>query len=301
MARATVKAYAKINLTLDVVGAEGGFHNLDSFVASIDLFDGVTVKTRKDKLVSVYMRGLDADAIPPFNSLAQKAAERFVETFQTTGADIVIDRNIPVGAGLGSSSASIAGVLCAMAKAYKIQDEQKLKAVADGLGSDAGYMLTGGYCRMTGRGTKLWPLKTGERQKLYLLLICPKSGVGAGECYREYDRLSQPCPPCTDACISAFLNGDLQGVGKNLSNHLYPAAKSLNKDVERALCEALDFSPLGATMTGSGSAVVALFETKELRDWAKSRYKGKFRTYAVETISPADRGGLFLPIFKTKR
>ena len=69
-------------------------------------------------------------------------------------------------------------------------------------------------------------------------------------------------------------------------NDLYIPALHLNKDVETAFEEAKSFSPLGVTMTGSGSCVLALFETKELCEWAKSRYKGKFRTYVVQTLAP---------------
>jgi 4-diphosphocytidyl-2C-methyl-D-erythritol kinase len=74
--------------------------------------------------------------------------------------------------------------------------------------------------------------------------------------------------------------------GRYLTNDLYIPALHLNPDVEKAYNEALSFSPLGAVMTGSGSCVLAWFETKELCQWAQSRYRGKFRTYVVETIVP---------------
>jgi 4-diphosphocytidyl-2C-methyl-D-erythritol kinase len=69
-------------------------------------------------------------------------------------------------------------------------------------------------------------------------------------------------------------------------NDLFRAAYSLNAEVGKAYEEATSFSPLGATMSGSGSCVFAMFETKELCEWAKSRYKGKFRAYVVETVIP---------------
>ena len=93
MQTAKVKAYAKINLTLDITGSKDGYHLLDSFVASVDLYDLITAKKRKDKLVRVIMRGLDADQIPYANNNAQRAGEAFVKIFQTTGAEIVVDRN----------------------------------------------------------------------------------------------------------------------------------------------------------------------------------------------------------------
>ena len=81
MATARVKAYAKINLTLDITGSKDGFHLLDSFVSSVDLYDLVTARKRKDKLVRVVMRGLDADKIPYGTNNAQRAGEAFVSAF----------------------------------------------------------------------------------------------------------------------------------------------------------------------------------------------------------------------------
>lgn len=300
MTTAKVKAYGKINLTLDITGTCEGYHTLDSFVATVDLYDLVVAKKRKDKRVCVEMKGLDAEKIPPFDNNAQKAAERFVERFDTCGADITVFRNIPSGAGLGGSSADIAGVLNAMEKLYPIENKREIKAVADGLGSDSGYLLTGGFARISGRGTIVENLPAGEK-KLYLLLICPKTGVGAGECYRKYDEMRLVGGRATAACVDAFLKGELEEVGKALSNDLYLPAASVNQDVALALEEAKSFSPLGASMTGSGSAVFALFDSRELRDWAKSRYRGRFRTIAAETVDPREqKKGFRFPFALTK-
>ena len=69
-------------------------------------------------------------------------------------------------------------------------------------------------------------------------------------------------------------------------NDLFRAAYLLNADVGTAYEEARAFSPLGVAMSGSGSCVFALFETQELCEWAKSRYKGKFRSYIVKSVIP---------------
>ena len=284
-----VKAYAKINLTLDIVGEKDGYHLLDSFVASVDMYDLVQLKKRKDKLSSVYFKGLDSHLIPPENN-ALKAAEAFSERFSTTGADIVVYRNIPVGAGLGSSSADIAGVLNGMAKLYGITDKAELAKLAEELGSDTKYMLTGGFARMQGRGEIITPLSSDET--LYFLLICPNGGVSAGACYKEYDSMPLTENCCaTEACIQAFLKKDKADLGKCLQNALFAPATRLNGDVAKAYEEANSFSPLGAVMTGSGSCIMAFFETRELCEWAQSRYRGKFKTYVVKTVNPAKQKG----------
>ncbi len=282
-----IKAYAKINLTLEITGIEVGYHALDSVVASVDLFDYILLKKRKGKLSSVTMKGMGSEEILPEKNNALKAAEAFSAAFHTDGAEITVYKNIPIGAGLGGSSADISGVLNGMAKLYGVKDREKLKEIADGLGSDTGYMLNGGFARIRGRGESVE--KFSSAKKLHALLICPQSSVSTAACFAAYD--TQPktleyrgCP--AEDCIAALRSGRLNEGGTYLTNDLFRAACSLNGDIFKAKEEAESFSPVGASMTGSGSAVFALFETKELCQWAQSRYKGKFRTFVVETVEP---------------
>ncbi len=286
-----INAYAKVNLTLEITGVENGFHMLDSVVASVKLYDTLVLRKRKDSLSSVTMKGMGSESIPPEKNTALKAAELFSETFHTGGAEITVYKQIPMGAGLGGSSADVSGVLNGMAKLYGVTDREKLKELADRLGSDTGYMLNGGFARMQGRGEKVTPLCIDA--KLYLLLICPNSEVSSGGCYRKYDELPQTLQwkeSATAGCIAALEQNNVNEVGRYLTNDLYVPALHLNPDVETAYHEAQSFSPLGAVMTGSGSCVLALFETKELCEWAQSRYKGKFRTYVTETVVPDYEG-----------
>ncbi len=293
-----VKAYAKINLTLEITGIEGGYHTLDSLVASVDLYDLIHLKKKKGGRSSITMKGMGSESLPPEKNNALKAAEAFSEVFGTDGAEITVFVNIPMGAGLGGSSADVAGVLNGMAKLYGVTDRDKLKEIADGIGSDTGYMLNGGYARLQGRGEKVEQLDLDV--KLYALLLCPYSSVSAGGCYAAYD--TQPktleyrgCP--TEDCIRALCEGKVQEGGMYLTNDLFRASCSLNEEVYTAYRELESFSPIATCMTGSGSGVFALFETRELCEWAKSRYKGKFRAYVIETIIPdyAGKKGLKNP------
>ena len=276
-----LNAYAKVNLTLDITGIEGGYHTLDSLAVTVSLSDRIVARLRKDNLVRVVMHGMGSEGIPPEGNNAVKAAEGFVSRFSTTGADITVYKNIPIGAGLGGSSADAAGVIRAMTRLYAISDMGALKSLADGFGSDTGYLLTGGFARMRGRGEVIEKLPMAE---LHMLLICPKSGVSSGECYREYDRLERVFEPRTARVLE--LMGMPEWAVRLCGNDLTEAAVSLNPDAGTALAEARSFSPLGAGMTGSGSAAFAVFETEELCEWAKSRYRGKFRTYVVHGVDP---------------
>ncbi len=282
-----IKSYAKVNLTLEITGVEQGYHLLDSLVANVDLFDLLVLKKRKGALSRITMKGMGSESIPPEENNALKAAEAFSATFQTEGVDITVYKNIPIGAGLGGSSADVVGVLNGMAALYGITDRKKLKALADSLGSDTGYMLDGGFARMRGRGELVEKLPLNN--KLHFLLICPHSAVSAKGCYAAYDVMPKTleyrgCP--AEDMIASLRKSNADEGGMYLVNDLFRAACSLNDDVGVAMQEAESFSPLGACMTGSGSAVFAWFETRELCEWAKSRYKGKFRTIVVQTLVP---------------
>ena len=282
-----IKAYAKINLTLEIVGAKDGFHLLDSVVASVDLFDLIVLKKRKDKLSSITMKGQGSESIPPERNNALKAAECFSKRFGTNGADITVYKNIPIGAGLGGSSADAAGVLNGMAKLYRVTDEASLETLANSLGSDVGYMRKGGFQRMQKKGELLTPIDTDKT--LHFLALCPNSCVSAGACYQKYDEQNVPFSSGENTRkFIAFLESKLPANegGRYLTNDLFQASCALNADVKKAYGEALSFSPLGAVMSGSGSCVLAWFETPELCAWAKSRYKGKCKTQLFKTVTP---------------
>ena len=274
-----VKAYAKINLTLFITGKEKGYHTLDSLVASVDLYDAITVKKRRDKLISLTMRGLGSEAIPYESNNAAKAAELFVEKFGTCGADITICKNIPMGAGLGGSSADAAGVLKGLAKLYKVNDSASLKLLADATGSDTHYMLSGGWARLFGRGNNVKAVD--GKLKLHILLLVPSDTVSTAKCYSAFDSLGN-FGGNSDRAEAAVIDKDINGLAYELSNALAPAAATLSDEIKKCIDELNEFAPLAVNMTGSGSGVYALFENKEMCNYAKSRYKGKARTYVLE-------------------
>ncbi len=282
----TVKtfAYAKVNLTLDIVGAENGYHMLDSLAVTIDLADKIVVKKRKDPLVNVFMHGKGSSIAPEENN-AVRAGEAFVKKFGTCGADIEVYKNIPLAAGLGGSSADAAGVVKALAKLYEITDGAALGELCDTLGSDTKFLLRGGFARLRGRGEKIdWQ---GACPEWYFLLLCPKAGVSTAECYREYDRLQKTYAPRTERCLETLKGMGAEEAGKLFGNDLFEAAAQIEPVAAEALAAARSFSPFGASMTGSGSASFAAFPSKELAEWAKSRYRGRFRAYCVRAIDPS--------------
>ena len=279
MESVAVKAYAKINLTLFITGVENGYHMLDSLVASMDLHDKITLKKRKDKQIFVTMHGMGSESIPHEGNNAVKAGRLFVEAFATCGADITIEKNIPMGAGLGGSSADAAGVLRGLAQLYNIDDFERLKLLADKTGSDTRYMLRGGWARLFNRGNEVKEID--GKLKVHVLLLVPDEAVSTAQCYSAFDKCGT-IGGNSDGAERAVTEGNLKGLADGLCNSLMPAAVTLSGAIKNCIEELKEFSPLAINMTGSGSGVYALFENKEKCACAKSLYKGRARAYISE-------------------
>ncbi len=286
------KAYAKINLFLDIVGTdENGYHMLDTVVSTISLFDSVVVSSRRDDKIVLKTAGSLYSVTDGFDNNAYKAAKLFQETFNTKGVDITLNKNIPVASGLGGSSADIAGVLKAMKKLFKVEED--IKPIADKLGSDSGYLLTGGFARLSGRGEIVESLDLTN--KLYLVIGIAKGGVNTADCYKEYDNQQ----------VTPIKNGS-RGLIENLKNNkvcesdfynaLYLPATKINEKVKELYEDMKALSPKAVAMSGSGSSVYAIFDSFELTEWARLKLNKKYKdvfTAETLTVNEMNKIGLF--------
>lgn len=269
------KCYAKLNISLKVLNAEGGYHNLDSINVTVDKYDVISVNKRRDDKILVTFTG-KYGFIPKFqeDTNVYKSAKAFIEKYKTTGANITVTRNVPTGSGMGSSSCDIAGTLLALKKLYDIKDD--VKPIADSLGSDSGYLLTGGLVRATHRGEELKPIVS--EQKYYFVVIYAKRGVNTKECFSLYDeKYSKESTIDIDEVEKAIINGDLSSIAKFGGNDLYLPAKELNLDIERNLNALKSLSPEVCFMTGSGSACFAIYKEYEMASWAYSKLKKQYK------------------------
>lgn len=286
------KAKAKLNLALKIKGKSGAYHLLDGVAVTVNLFDRVIVKTRRDKKIILKTRGLplekQCDYVPEKDN-AYKAAKLYCEKCGTSGAEITLYKNIPMSGGMGGSSTDAAAVLRAMERLYKSGAD--LKDLANALGSDTAYLLEGGACRLRGRGEIITPVNI--KNDIYFSVCFLSSGVDTGECFNLFDEKFL-MPPQNDAAAESADNGLIDRLISGLEsgtpdfslfeNDLYAPAKSILPEIENALESYKSLSPSVALMTGSGSTVFAIFETKELCDWAtdKMRKKG-FNAQTLKT------------------
>lgn len=261
MKKVKIKVPAKVNLTLDVLGLDGGYHSLKSLVASVSVFDTITVKSRRDGKITLVNKGVDVGCEITDNN-AFKSAKSFMDTFGTSGVDVIVDKNIPVGGGLGGSSADIAGVLNAMKELYGVNDD--MHPLACSLGSDAPYMLKGGFAVIEGRGEQIKELDIDK--KLYLLIITSDKIISARKCYQVFDEKEKIQKSTTDSAVKNLIKGDVQSAFKYFKNDLENTAIELVDEIKYNIYNLKKAGADVAMVTGSGPSVVGIFEDDAKRD-----------------------------------
>lgn len=284
----SIKSYAKLNVSLKITGVKDGFHMLDSVVMTVDMYDLITVKKRKDDKILVTFDG-KYGFTPKLQeeTNAYIAAKTFKDTFNTNGVDVTVTRNIPTGSGMGGSSADIVGVLKGMKKLFKIDCD--LKPLADSLGSDTGYLLQGGFARLYGRGEIVEPLVT--EKDYYFVVLKSSAPVITKDCFRLYDELNITSVADNDKVVEAIKQGDLNMLSENACNDLYIPATKLNSEVEKNLNALKELSPDYCQMTGSGSTCYAMYTEYEMASWAYDKLKKDGKS--VELLyyyNPAKKG-----------
>lgn len=270
------KIGAKLNITLDILGEKHGFHLLKSLVTELSLKDVVRLKNRKDDKITLKVKG--ASLPEDENNNAYRAAKLFKDTFNTSGVDITIVKKIPLGGGLGGSSADVAGVLMLMKKAFNVNSD--LFDLGKKLGSDVNYMLFGKTAVIEGKGEIITHFKTDK--KLYFLLLPCKEGCLAKDSYLEYDRQGKRYEECTDKALEYYLNGDFSSLLSVMKNDLTSASTSLVPKIKENLDK---LSVCGNSfMTGSGSTTFSVFQTKKERNYWYRNLKKTLPVIKAETI-----------------
>ena len=256
-------AFAKVNLTLDVLGKRpDGYHDLQSVMQTISIRDDVEldIGTGKPWSLSCSAEGIPEDE----RNLAWKAAKIFCDKLgkDPNGLSIRITKRIPSGAGLGGGSADAAAVLRALNRFY--DSPLSVFALAElgaQVGSDVPFCTLTGTAMVEGRGERLRPLP--PMPDCTFVVCKPDFSVSTPELYRKLDTVAIPVRPNNRAMESALVAGDLQAVADQVYNVFDPVvtAEHLELNYIKSICNS--YGSLGQQMTGSGSAVFAIMPSFE--------------------------------------
>ncbi len=249
----TLTANAKINLGLDICGKrEDGYHYIDTVMQSVTLGDKITVS--KAKNISVKCGSLD---IENEKNIAFLAADMFFEkTGINGGAEIHIEKHIPMSGGMGGGSADAAAVLLALNRLYNADlTEDTLYKIALRLGADVPFFIKGGTARARGIGEKLTSLKTLD--KGYFLLIKQGNKLSTKDMYNRLDSENPPHPDM-DKITQLIEKGDLSGMMEVIGNSFI----SVNKPFEFKE-KLLSLGAVGVSLSGSGPTWYSVFEEEK--------------------------------------
>jgi len=296
-------APAKINLFLRVVGRRAnGYHELDSVFVPVSLHDRVRVEIRlepgsaNDTVIALRC---DRDDLPTGDkNLAWRAADAFLHEFGATihrPRHVAIDlhKEIPAGAGLGGGSSDAGAVLRMMAALCRVDDSARLAQVALALGADVPFFLNPRLAHVGGVGELIAPLDTmasGERLplwhiRLWIVIAVPPVEVSTAEVYRALlpEQWSGAAPADH---LRAIVSGQITPAV--LQNDLAAVAMARHPEIAELLSALVAAGAIGASMSGSGSAVFGIFAGEQAATQAAAKMlqdRPQTRFYVANSLS----------------
>ena len=281
----TVPAYAKLNLTLDILGKRpDGYHEMQMVMQTVSLHDDVTVALTDGKGITCRV---DGAALPcDERNLAVKAARAFCEAMDYGGGiDIALIKRIPSEAGMAGGSADAAAVLRALRELVSpTLTDERLEQIGAEVGSDVPFCIRGGTQLAEGRGEALTVLSPAPR--CFAAVCKPDFPISTPALFARVDGVAITDRPDTDAMLAAIEHGNADALYENVSNVfeqvLPEAQRERIEEIKRALAEN---GALCAAMTGSGSAVFGLFREEDAcRSACSALQSERVMTFCTEFV-----------------
>lgn len=278
-----LRAHAKINLTLDVVGKRpDGYHDVEMIMQSVGLWDEIILRETD--------RGIELDSnLKNLPRGSRNIAWRAVELIRTEfgisrGVNIFIRKNIPIAAGLGGGSADCAGVLLGLNRLWNLNiDDEALRLLGKSLGADVPFCLTGGTALAQGIGEILTPI--ASRADIWLVIIRPNIWVSTKEIYGRLDLNSIGKRPDNEAMIKHLGAGRITGIAENLVNVLEGVTIPMHPQIARIKSQLMEQGALGSLMSGTGPTVYGVFKDQSSAHKAARVLKKEYRhTFALKTV-----------------
>ena len=265
-----LKAFAKINLGLDIVGVRpDGYHLLRMVMETINLYDRVKIRYSEQPEIRVKtnLGYLPTDK----RNIAYQAARLLLDEFGIRqGIDIELEKRIPVAAGLAGGSSNAAAVLKGVNQLFGLSlTEEELMERGLKLGADVPYCIRGGCALATGIGEELTPLP--PLPKCSILLLKLPFSISTKVAYQEFDQLENVPHPPMDELIQGLEEQSLGKIAQSMGNVLELVSIPKHPKIRMAKEELVKQGAMASLMSGSGPTVFALFEDREKAAFAKKK------------------------------
>jgi 4-diphosphocytidyl-2-C-methyl-D-erythritol kinase len=281
-----LRAFAKVNYALDVLGLRGdGYHEVRTVMQSISLADEVELQRARAGF-ELTSGPEEAEIGPPERNtvyLAWKLLRGL--TNDELPVMVTLRKRILAGAGLGGGSADAAAVLVGLNELFGLglRDEE-LREIGAGIGADVPFCISGGTALGEGVGEVLTPLPAPPHHRL--VVAKPPGSADTGTIYRACDEAKTESAQSVDPIISALRSGSLSALASAVGNDLAPVTANLVPEVAILEQTLLESGALGASMSGSGTAVYGIFGDEEATGTAKNTIEAPF----MGVYEPVSRG-----------
>lgn len=281
------KAYAKLNISLDVTGRrDDGYHDMVMVMQTVSLCDDVNVRLTEDGQIrsSSNLHFIPNDE----RNLAVRAAMRYLEAIGESGQGVQIDmqKRIPVGAGMAGGSADAAAVLRAMNALYDNRlSRRELEKLSESVGSDVAFCVAGGTALAQGRGEVLSDIT--PMPDCTFVICKPEFSISTPELFKKLDSVPLRRHPDTAGMLEAFEQGSLRGICMRMYNVFEDVNDRRLRVVSEIKSCLLDHGSMGSIMTGTGSAVFGVFSDETAAEKAKKALLKEYRFCC--TAKPKER------------
>jgi 4-diphosphocytidyl-2-C-methyl-D-erythritol kinase len=286
MREVRLRAFAKVNYALDVLGLRAdGYHEISTVMQSISLADEVELRRATGGFdLSLEPEELRIGAQEQNTTyLAWKALWRL--TGKELPVEVTLRKEIPAGAGLGGGSADAAAVLVGLNELFGLGLRvDELRGIGAGIGADVPFCVSGGTALGEGIGAILTPLSAPPA---HLLVVAkPLSSADTGKIYHAFDEAETQSTHSVEPVVSALRSGSIPDLASAIGNDLTPVTMNIVPEVAELEQMLLASGALGASMSGSGSAVFGIFDDAVTARGAQDTVEAFF----IGVYEPVSRG-----------
>lgn len=279
-----LKSRAKINLSIDVLGKrEDGYHLVEMIMQTIDLFDKIKIFSLKGDTIIIESNSLDI----PLDStnIVYKAADLIKKQYNIKeGVKIIIEKNIPIAAGMAGGSSNAAAVLVGLNQLWQLKlSENKLKELGLKLGADVPFCIGGQTALAENIGEKLTNID-GLSENIFILVCKPELFVSTKEIYEDIDSKIIKKRPNNKLLIQLLKENKIQQIADNMYNVLEEVTRERYPVIEEIEKIMMENDALGSMMSGSGPTVFGLYRNREDAENCKNKLLKKFsQVYIVKS------------------
>lgn len=282
MNKINLKAYAKINLNLLVLNKRNdNYHNIKSIFQKVTLYDEILIEKNKTNTINIKT---NIDSLNNENNIIYKAYQIIKEKYPNiSGLNVLINKKIPMQAGLGGGSTDCASFIIGINKLLELNMTPKeIISISSSLGADVVPCLYNNPLFAEGIGNEITPLESNCT--FNILIIKPVINCSTKEMYNLIDQSKIKNSDTTIEIIKGLKENNIELISNNLYNTFEkvindPTISTIKKDL-------IENGALNSLMTGSGSCIYGIFKNKQQAKKAYNRLKEKYEVYLCESYNP---------------